>query len=135
MKKLFLSILVISSLLGGNAYAKIIILSKCFYTAIEKKMDTSVYEKNYYKVDTVQKTVTHISRTSDEWAKNHPNDSRINIQKYTLDYYDDDYVVGLEKKQNKTYRYTLDLKKKIVEIYIIEEKEILTYHKCETNKL
>ena len=39
------------------------------------------------------------------------------------------------KKGNKTYKYTLDLKKKIIEVYIIEEKKILTYHKCESNKI
>ena len=135
MKKLFLSILVISSLLGGNAYAKIIILSKCFQTAVANEFDTEVYEKQYYKVDTNQKTLAHISVITDEWLKNSSSKSKVTIEKYDLDYYDDDYVVGLDKKQNKTYRYTLDLKKKIVEIYIIEEKEILTYHKCETNKL
>jgi hypothetical protein len=134
MKKL-LSIIVLSLLLSGNAYAKIIILSKCFQTAVANEFDTEVYEKQYYKVDTNQKTLAHISVITDEWLKNSSSKSKIIIEKYDLDYYDDDYVVGLDKKQNKTFRYTLDLKKKIVEIYIIEEKKILTYHKCESNKL
>ena len=134
MKKL-LSILVLSLLLSGNAYAKTIILSKCFYTASEKKMDTSVYEKNYYKVDTVKKTVTHIERTSDEWAKDHPNDPRIHIMKYTLDYYDDDYVVGIEKKNSRTTKYTLDLKKKLIEVYDVDRRKLITYHKCDDSNL
>jgi hypothetical protein len=127
--------MVLGLLWSSNAYAKTIILSKCFYTAIQKKMDTRVYEKNYYKVDTVKKTVSHIERTSDEWAKDHPNDPRIRIKKYTLDYYDDDYVVGIEKKNSITFKYTLDLKRKLIEIYSVDKDELITYHKCDDSNL
>lgn len=134
MKKLFLTIL-FTLALSGAANAKIFILSKCFYTAIENKFNKEVYEKNYYQADTDQKTLVHIEVVTDEWLKNRSSKSKTIIQKYDLDYYDNNYVVGLKKKGNKTYKYTLDLKKKIVEIYIIEERKTLTHHKCESNKL
>ena len=41
MKKLFLSILVICSLLGGNAYAKIITLEKCYENSVKTKIQRS----------------------------------------------------------------------------------------------
>jgi hypothetical protein len=134
MKKILLTIL-FTLVLSGSASAKIFILSKCFYTAIENKFDKEVYEKNYYQVDTDQKTIAHIRVITDERLKNSSSKSKTTIDKYDLDYYDNNYAVGLQKKGNKTYKYTLDLKKKIIEVYIIEEKKILTYHKCESNKI
>ena len=134
MRKI-LSILILSMLFTSIANAKIIVLSNCFYTQMGNKFDTEVYKQNYYKVDTNKKTVAHIEVISDEWAKKNPSSSKINIQKYNLDYYDNDYVVAFGKKGQRTFKYTLDLKKKIVEVYIVEEMKVLTYHKCLSNRL
>lgn len=129
MKKI-LSILILSMLFTSVANAKIITLSKCFYTKMGNTFDSETYKQNYYKVDTNKKTVAHISIVSDKWAKLNPSRQKINIRKYDLIYYDSDFVVARKKKGQRTFKYTLDLKKKIIEIYIEEEYKVLTYHKC-----
>jgi len=45
MKKLFLSILIFCSLLGGNTNAKIIEFAKCAYERDDYKFRTDLYEK------------------------------------------------------------------------------------------
>ena len=122
-------------LFSSIANAKIIILSKCFYTAGENSFNSEVYKKNYYKVDTNQKTVAHIEISSDEYAKKNPSRPKVLIQTYDLDYYDNDFVVAYEKKGINKFKYTLDLKKKIIEVYIVEKRKVLTYHKCLSNRL
>ena len=117
MKKI-LSILILSMLFTSVANAKIITLSKCFYTKMGNTFDSETYKQNYYKVDTNKKTVAHISIVSDKWAKLNPSRQKINIRKYDLIYYDSDFVVARKKKGQRTFKYTLDLKKKIIEIYI-----------------
>ena len=117
------------------ANAKIIVLSKCFYTKNGNKFNSEIYKQNYYKVDTNKKTVAHIEVISDEWAKKNPSSSKVHIQKYDLDYYDNDFVVAFKKEGQRTYKYTLDLKKKIIEVYIVEKRKVLTYHKCLSNRL
>ena len=134
MKKI-LGILVLSMLFTTITNAKIIVLSKCFYTKNGNKFNSEIYKQNYYKVDTNKKTVAHIEVISDEWAKKNPSSSKVQIQKYDLDYYDNDFVVAFKKIGQRTYKYTLDLKKKIIEVYIVEERKVLTYHKCLSNRL
>lgn len=134
MRKI-LSILIISMLFISIANAKIIVLSKCFYTKNGNKFNSEIYKQNYYKVDTNKKTVAHIEVISDEWAKKNPSSSKVHIQKYDLDYYDNDFVVAFKKEGQRTYKYTLDLKKKIIEVYIVEKRKVLTYHKCLSNRL
>tara|TARA_Y200000002_G_scaffold316942_1_gene275417 strand:+ start:174 stop:578 length:405 start_codon:yes stop_codon:yes gene_type:complete len=134
MRKI-LSILIISMLFTSIANAKIIVLSKCFYTKNGNKFNSEIYKQNYYKVDTNKKTVAHIEVISDEWAKKNPSSSKVHIQKYDLDYYDNDFVVAFKKEGQRTYKYTLDLKKKIIEVYIVEKRKVLTYHKCLSNRL
>ena len=111
MKKI-LGILVLSMLFTTITNAKIIVLSKCFYTKNGNKFNSEIYKQNYYKVDTNKKTVAHIEVISDEWAKKNPSSSKVQIQKYDLDYYDNDFVVAFKKIGQRTYKYTLDLKKK-----------------------
>ena len=134
MRKI-LSILILSMLFTSIANAKIIVLSKCFYTKNGNKFNSEIYKQNYYKVDTNKKTVAHIEVISDEWAKKNPSSSKVHIQKYDLDYYDNDFVVAFKKEGQRTYKYTLDLKKKIIEVYIVEKRKVLTYHKCLSNRL
>ena len=119
MRKI-LSILIISMLFTSIANAKIIVLSKCFYTKNGNKFNSEIYKQNYYKVDTNKKTVAHIEVISDEWAKKNPSSSKVHIQKYDLDYYDNDFVVAFKKEGQRTYKYTLDLKKKITDDNVME---------------
>ena len=68
MKKL-LSILVISLLLSGNAYAEIIEFSKCAYERDGYKFRTDLYEKKSYLIDLSKNKVEYVAVLTDPYFK------------------------------------------------------------------
>ena len=69
MKKLFLSILVFCSLLGGNTYAEIIEFSKCARERDNFKFRTDLYEKKSYLIDLSKKKVEYVAVLTDSYFK------------------------------------------------------------------
>lgn len=69
MKKLFLSILVFCSLLGGNTYAKIIEFAKCAYERDDYKFRTDLYEKRSYLIDLSKKKVEYVAVLTNSYFK------------------------------------------------------------------
>ena len=69
MKKLFLSILIFCSLLGGNTNAKIIEFAKCAYERDDYKFRTDLYEKKSYLIDLSKKKVEYVAILTDSYFK------------------------------------------------------------------
>ena len=93
MKKL-LGIIVLSLLLSGNAYAKIITLNCHFHAAWEKKE---------FKINSSSKIIKETSIWSDDWMKNATPKitSKIFVLEYKLIYLDDKYAKGERSFVNK----------------------------------
>ena len=69
MKKLFLSILVFCSLLGGNTYSEIIEFSKCARERDNFKFRTDLYEKKSYLIDLSKSKVEYVAVLTDSYFK------------------------------------------------------------------
>ena len=131
MKKL-LGIVTLSLFFISPSYSKIIILSKCSYESDNWKWKPEAYEKDYYIVDTDKNIGGHVNIMTDEALKT-SSEPKIHTTKMTLGYYDDGYVVM--HNESYTTKYTLDLKKKIVEVYMVDKGKVLTYHKCHSSNI
>lgn len=68
MKKL-LSILVLSLLFGGSAFAEVITFSKCAHERYDFKFPSNIYEKVVRIIDTDKKIVSKIVIFTDEHVK------------------------------------------------------------------
>ena len=130
MKKLFLSILVICSLLGGNAYAEIITFTKC---AIERNnyiFDTESYERKELRFDTTAKTVTKIVEYTDKYIKKY-NELKHYVFESKLDYIVD-HLAGRSSSHNgeTLFKYVYDLEKKTYEAMDILANYQVNRFKC-----
>ena len=86
--------MVLTLLLSGNAYAKIITLNCHFHAAWEKKE---------FKINSSSKIIKETSIWSDDWMKNATPkvSSKIFVLEYKLIYLDDKYAKGERSFVNK----------------------------------
>ena len=129
MKKL-LSIIFVSLLLSGNAYAEIIKFTKC---AIERNnyiFDTESYERNELRFDTTAKTVTKIVERTDKHAKE-TNEMKHYVGESKLDYIVD-HLAGRSSIHNgeTLFKYVYDLEKKTYEVMDILANYQVNRFKC-----
>ena len=124
MRKLFLSILVICSLLSGNAYAKEILLEKCFNLTVEDSFDNKL-NYFYFKIDTSKKTMNSIVN----WKKKPDNGPKVHIVKYKLNYIDGNIAQGVIVEKNgddTSFEVTVDLNEKTISM-----TDLNIYYKCQ----
>ena len=119
MKKL-LGILVIGLLWCNVGFAKEITLKKCFNTYVYDKFDKDEFEKFYFKIDTVKKSMTNVQIYTKSARDRINKDLKDRGESYRVEpiriyeskiiYIDDNYV----KTENDHTQYKVDLKKRIV---------------------
>mgnify|MGYP006119470531 CR=1 FL=1 len=131
MKKLLSVILVICSLLGGNAYAEIITFTKC---AIERNnyiFDTESYERYELRFDTTAKTVTKIVEYTDKYIKKY-GELKHYVFESKLDYIVDHLAGRTSIAQNgkELFKYIYDLEKKTYESQDILDNYRVYRFKC-----
>ena len=88
MKKL-LGIIVLGLLLSGNAYAKEIILDKC-YPSYRESFNSNQLNHYYYNIDTSKKIMNSVVN----WKKKPENAPKVNIVQYNLKYIDNNFIKG-----------------------------------------
>ena len=130
MKKLFLSILVICSLLGGNAYAEIITFTKCAIERDNYIFDTEMYERYELRFDTTAKTMTKIVEYTDKYIKKY-GELKHYVFESKLDYIVD-HLAGRSSSHNgeTLFKYIYDLEKKTYEAMDILANYQVNRFKC-----
>ena len=130
MKKLFSTILVICSLLGGNAYAEIITFTKCAIERDNYIFDTESYERKELRFDTTAKTVTKIVEYTDKYIKKY-NELKHYVFESKLDYIVD-HLAGRSSSHNgeTLFKYIYDLEKKTYEAMDILANYQVNRFKC-----
>jgi hypothetical protein len=123
MRKLFSTILVICSLLSGNAYSEIIEFSKCANERDNFKFRTDLYEENSYLIDLSRSTVERVAILTDSYfnklVKKNPDSGQPKyiVQKDKIHSYNE-YVV-ITKKGSKSdsisFEKIFDLKSKKIQ--------------------
>jgi|TARA_B110000971_G_C19609767_1_gene319868 hypothetical protein len=98
MKKLFSMILVICSLLGGNAYAEKTTLQNCYLELFHNKFNLEIFERNEVIIDTDTDKLTTISVFTDTKIerdkKEHPElqHQKTIIDTYNIIFKDKNYI-------------------------------------------
>ena len=130
MKKLFLSILVLCSLLGGNAYAEIITFTKCAIERDNYIFNTEMYERYELRFDTTAKTVTKIVEYTDKYIKKY-GELKHYVSESKLDYIVD-HLAGRSSIHNgeTLFKYVYDLEKKTYEAMDILANYQVNRFKC-----
>ena len=115
MKKL-LSLIFISLLLSGNAYAEIIKFTKCAIERDNYIFDTEMYERKEFRFDTTAKTVTKIVEYTDKYIKKY-GELKHYVFESKLDYIVDHLAGRTSIAQNgkELFKYVYDLEKKTYE--------------------
>ena len=130
MKKLFLSILIFCSLLGGNTNAKIIEFAKCAYERDDYKFRTDLYEKKSYLIDLSKKKVEYVAVLIDSYfkklVKKNPDSGqpKFIILEDKIHSYNEYIVITKKgaKSDNISFEKIFDLKsKKIQSSYIYKD--------------
>ena len=123
MKKL-LGIVVAGLLLSGNAFAKEILLEKCFSLAARDSFDNKL-NYFYFKIDTSRKTMNSIVN----WKKKPDNGPKVHIVKYKLNYIDGNIAQGVIVEKNgddTSFEVTVDLNEKTISM-----TDLNIYYKCQ----
>jgi len=138
MKK-FLFILILSLFWNSTSFGKIITLTECTYSGDNFKWMPERYERFDFKIDTTKKTVVSILIYTDKEVKENKNReeffkiNKTNIKTYDLKFLDDEFVVATKKlSTGQTYKYTINLKTKTIQIseLLVTEFQPRTNHKC-----
>ena len=138
MKKL-LSILVVSLFFSGSATSEIINFYKC--SSSKDPTTDNFYDEHSYKIDLINKSVIEKKIVSDyEWEIMSENArqiiSKISIDEYPIQILDTDFVVvnqSYKTSKGLTYfKYTFDLKKKIIQKQYIsyDERKSVYFYQC-----
>ena len=129
MKKL-LSIIFVSLLLSGNAYAEIITFTKCAIERDNYIFDTESYERYELRFDTTAKTVTKIVEYTDKYIKKY-GELKHYVFESKLDYIVD-HLAGRSSSHNgeTLFKYVYDLEKKTYEAMDILANYQVNRFKC-----
>ena len=129
MKKL-LVIIVLGLLLSGNAYAEIIIFTKCADERNNYIFDSAKYEKKELRFDTLSKTVTTIMVRTDKNAKE-TNEMKHYINENKLDYIVDQLATRTVRVNDKIiFKWIYNLEKKTYEEMDYGDKNKIHRSKC-----
>ena len=121
MKKLLSVILVICSLLGGNAYAEEIMLDKC-YPSYRNSYNSDQLNHHYFKINTSRKIMNSVVN----WKKKQENLPKVHIVQYNLNFIDTNFVKGFVAEldgSNSSIEVIVDLNKKTI---LIDGVSIIT---------
>tara|TARA_R110002153_G_scaffold129719_1_gene278470 strand:+ start:468 stop:905 length:438 start_codon:yes stop_codon:yes gene_type:complete len=121
MKKL-LSIIVLGLLLSGNAYAKVIIFSKCYNVQEGNfKFRDDLFEQNKYIIDTNKGTINNLRVLTDKYlinmVKKNPDSDISKYNNYQDKITTHNEFIVLHKKvvYGNTFEDIYDLKKKKIQ--------------------
>ena len=81
--------MVLGLLLSGNAYAKEIILDKC-YPSYRDSYNSDQLNHHYFKIDTSRKIMNSVVN----WKKKQKNLPKVHIVQYNLNFIDTNFVKG-----------------------------------------
>lgn len=125
MKK-FLSILVLSLLFGGSAFAKKIEISKC---STDGKFDKKTFIDRKFVIDEKRNVVSFVSIYQDSFLKKEREElikenrldlldlvKKISTISRPINYFGSEYVEAVEKTSSGNRGYIVNLKDKTVEI-------------------
>ena len=121
MKKLLSVILVICSLLCGNAYAEEIMLDKC-YPSYRNSYNSDQLNHHYFKINTSRKIMNSVVN----WKKKQENLPKVHIVQYNLNFIDTNFVKGFVAEldgSNSSIEVIVDLNEKTI---LIDGVSIIT---------
>ena len=140
MKKL-LSILVLSLLLSGNAYSKIIKFSKCANERDNFEFRTDLYEKRSYLIDLSKGIVEYVVVLTDSYFKQLVNKNpdsgqpKYIVHKDIIHSYNEYVVVTLKESDTLSLEVIYDLKSKRIQSSLISKDQKLNnsvrFYQCQ----